>query len=301
VIGLLVLGWGAVKAHEAGWIDLGPLYTLLTGNEPPPRPAEPQRPPEAPEAGGGTLRLVSWNIANLGGSKDDAEIAAMADILASAADVVAIQEVITSEAGTDAVVRLTGALQARGGAWDWTISNPTSGRGSERYAYLWRTDRVRVPGPCHLDDGLAPQVDREPFLCPFSTGGRSFLLASFHAVPSSKDPERENALLGGLDARYDADDLVIVGDFNLPARHSAFDALRARGFEDALADAPTTLKAVRSPSGEHLANPYDHVFYESDVLTARRAEVLDFTDRFPDLREARNVSDHLPVLVELGR
>jgi len=303
VVALVALGWAAVQAHEAGWIDLGPVYELLTGREPAPRPDEPEGDgPQVPgPAGDGTLRLVSWNIANMGGSKDAAEIAVMADVLAPAADVVAIQEVITSEPGQDAVVRLATALRQRGGTWDWVISEPTSGRGSERYAFLWRTDRVRLDGPCRLDDVLAPQVDREPFLCAFTTGGEPVLVASFHAVPSSKDPERENALLDGLDRRYDAADLVIVGDFNLPARHSAFDALRARGFEDALGDALTTLKAVRTPAGEHRANPYDHVFYETDELAVRRAEVLDFAARYADLREARNVSDHLPVLVELER
>src|SRR5690606_12501145 len=128
-----------------------------------PRPAE--EPQVAGSFEGEGLRLVSWNIANMGGSKSDDEIAVMADVLAPAADVVAIQEVITSEAGADAVIRLATALRQRGGAWDWTISNPTSGRGSERYAFLWRTDRVRVEGPCFLDAALAPQVDREPFLC----------------------------------------------------------------------------------------------------------------------------------------
>jgi endonuclease/exonuclease/phosphatase family metal-dependent hydrolase len=302
---LVVLGWAAVKAHEAGWVNLGPIYTVLTGNEPPPRPREDagDEPQVAGSFVGGPIRLVSWNIANLGGSKDAAEIGVMADVLAPAADVVAVQEVITSEAGTDAVLRLTAALQARGGAWDWAVSEPTTGRGSERYAFLWRTDRVRLAGPCRLDTPLAEVLDREPFLCPFAAGegARPVLVASFHAVPSSKDPARENALLDGLDRRHDADDLVIVGDFNLPARHSAFDALRARGFADAVADAPTTLKAVRSPSGEHRANPYDHVFYEADVLRPLRAGVLDFAAGYTDLRDARNVSDHLPVFVELAR
>lgn len=298
---LLALGWAAVEAHEAGWIDLGPLYELLTGHPPAPRPAEPTEPATEP-AESGALRLVSWNVANMGGSKDDAEIATMADVLAPAADVVAIQEVITSAPGEEAVRRLVAALDRRGGAWNYTVSEPTSGRGSERYAFLWRTDRVRLAGPCRLDDALAPQVDREPFLCRFVAGGaRPVLVATFHAVPTSKDPARENALLAGLDARYDADDLVIVGDFNLPARHSAFDALRARGFDDAVGDALTTLKAVRSPSGEHRASAYDHVFYETEALAPRRAEVLDFSERFADLRDARDVSDHLPVLVELGR
>lgn len=299
VLVLVVLGWAAVEAHEAGWVDLGPLYALLTGEEPPPRPDD--EPQVAGSFVDAPLRLVSWNIANLGGSKSDAEIGVMADVLAPAADLVAIQEVITSEAGQEAVRRLGEALQARGGTWAWTLSEPTSGRGTERYAFLWRTERVRLDGLCSLNAGLAEPLDREPFLCRFATGARSVLVASFHAVPESKDPARENALLARLDAEYPQDDLVIVGDFNLPARHSAFDGLRARGFAEALGDALTTLKAVRSPSGEHLANPYDHVFYEPATLRPHRAGVLDFSGRFGDLRDARNVSDHLPVFVELAR
>ena len=302
VVALIALGWAAVQAHDAGWINIGPLYSLLTGREAPPRPVSRDDGPQvAGSFEGDGLRLVSWNIANMGGSKSDGEVAVMADLLAPAADVVAIQEVITSAPGPDAVIRLATALQRRGGTWDWAVSEPTSGRGSERYAFLWRTDRVRLDGPCRLDAALAPQVDREPFLCSFTTGGEPILVASFHAVPQSKDPEDENRLLDGLDRRYDAADLVIVGDFNLPARHSAFDALRARGFDDAHDDALTTLKAVRTPAGETRANPYDHVFYEADELSVLQAEVLDFTDRFATLREARNVSDHLPVKVVLGR
>ena len=295
-IAVFAVGWLAVQAHEAGWVNLGGLYTVLTGNEAPP-PAD-----DVQVAGsfeGDALRLVSWNIANLGGSKDEVEIGVMADVLAPAADVVAVQEVITSPAGEEAVRRLGAALRRRSGSWEWTLSPPTTGRGSERYAFFWRTDRVRLDGSCFFDDALVGPVDREPFLCPFSNGRQSVLVASFHAVPTSKDPETENRLLDGLDQRYEQADLVVVGDFNQPARHSAFDGLRARGFADAVGDERTTLKAVRSPSGETRANPYDHIFYETDEIRVARAGVLDFTDRFGTLRDARAVSDHLPVFADL--
>ncbi len=300
VVLVLAFGWAAIEAHEAGWIDLGGLYEVLTGEAPPPRPRD--DPPAASSDGGEALRLVTWNVANFGRSKDDAEMAVIADLLAPAADVVAIQEVSTTSPGTDAVVRLSDALNARQGAWDWTVSNPTTGEGgSERYAFLWRTDRVRVEGACALVRALEDALDREPFVCGFVRLGAErtepVRVASFHAVPSSKDPARENALLHRLHDLDPEADLVVVGDFNLPADRPAFDGLRERGFREALVDQKTTLKTVRTPAGEHLANAYDNVFYEPAELTALRAEVLDFSDRFSSLREARAISDHLPVRV----
>lgn len=279
-----------------------------SSDEPPPSggPSVAGTAAEPPPSGStARLRFVTWNIANMGRSKDDAEIALMADVLAPAADLVAVQEVVTSEAGDEAVVRLRDGLGARGGPWDYTLSNPTSGRGSERYAFLWRTDRVAPQGTCWLDAGLEADVDREPFLCRFVPVGAArtepLLVATFHAVPTSKEPERENALLGRLHHAYPSDDLVIAGDFNLPANRPAFDGLRAAGFRAALPEGTlTTLKAVVSPSGERLASAYDNVFYEGAELTPAATAVLDFSDRLPTLRDARNVSDHLPAVVEFA-
>lgn len=303
-IGLLAgLGWLAVQAHQAGWVDLGGLYTVLTGED--------ASSPDGPQVAGSfdmgpeALRLVSWNIANFGRSKDEAEMAVIADVLAPAADVVAIQEVSTTSPGTDAVVRLQEALNQRIGQWDWTVSDPTSGGGgSERYAFLWRTDRVRIEGMCSLSRSLEASIDREPFSCSFARRGATrtepIRVASFHAVPSSKDPETENVQLIRLHDEAPQDDLVIVGDFNLPADRPAFDPLRLNGFRAALTDQKTTLKTIRTPSGEHLANPYDNLFYEPAELTVSRSGVLDFTGRFSDLRQARAVSDHLPVFVDIA-
>ena len=220
----------------------------------------------------------------------------MAELLEDA-DLIAIQEVVLSEAGHDAVTRLDAALDARGGDWDWTISNPTSGRGSERYAFLWRTDRVAPQGTCWLDRGLEAVVDREPFLCRFAprSGGPALLLATMHTVPTSRNPAQENARLGALHDAYPDDALVLCGDFNLDAERPAFDGLRERGLLAALDDVKTTFKAAESPSGEHLASEYDNCFFESSELELEASGAVDFYGRVPTLREARHVSDHLPI------
>lgn len=320
MIAVLGLLWLAMQAHRAGYVDLGPLAperdpsTGTWGNE----DAEDDPGPDAAgdeghaDDGGdagpddGPLRLLTWNIANLGRSKSQAEIALIADVIVeSEADVVAVQEVVASEMGPEAVDRVGAALEARGGRWNWSVSNRTSGRPTaERFAFFWRPDRALPQGSFWLEPTLASTFDREPFMGRFALRhGRDepILVAAFHAPPTSRDPERELTLLPALHRTYPDDDLVLVGDFNLDAQRSPFDGLRDAGFDHALrGGARTTLKAVESPSGEHLASAYDNVFYEPDELRVVGATVLDFSPRLPTLRDARNVSDHLPVLVEFA-
>lgn len=298
-MGLLVVGliWLAVQAYEGGWFEGGHTPGTETG---------PGAAPPAAGQGGGPLRLVTWNVANMGGSKDDVELGVVADaIVGAAGDLVTIQEVITSAPGEEAVARLAAALEARtpGAGWQWAVSDATSGRASERYAFLWRADRVAPQGSFWLDATLEATLDREPFMGRFAlrTGRQEpILLATYHAPPTSRDPERELTLLPAIHRTYPDDDLVLAGDFNLDAGRAPFDGLRAEGFASALPPGTlTTLKAVESPSGERLASAYDNVFYEPAELRVRATRVLDFSGRFPTLRDAREVSDHLGVLVEL--
>lgn len=270
----------------------------------PGRPAAPAAaadPTGAAAEGPPSVRLVSWNIQNLGGSKSDAEIAFMAEQLRGA-DLVAVQEVITSPPGAQAVARLADALGRTGFAWDYRLSEPTTGDGSERYAFLWKPSRVQLQGRPWLEATLADPIDREPYLARFVSRatGRPMLVASFHAVPRGKDPEKENALLDQLHQRYPDDHLVVVGDFNQDGDHAAFDGLKASGYRPVLVDQKTSLKMMRSREGEHLANEYDNIFYETGPLHLFDGGVLDYTPAFPTLKDARTISDHLPVYAELG-
>lgn len=246
-------------------------------------------------SGDGTLRLASWNVLNLGRSKNDREIEFMAEQIA-AFDVVALQEIVTAPHGAQAVGRLAEALGRLGAQWDYRLSDPTSGRGSERYAFLWKPSRVRLEGRPFLEQSLEGTIDREPYLARFTLRetGRTLLVASFHAVPRSKNPMLENQQLDLLHRRYLADDLVIVGDFNQPGHHHAFDRLGAAGFAPVI-EQKTTIRMERREGRDHLANPYDNIFVETGPLRVREAGAVDFTDAFPVLKDARYISDHLPV------
>jgi endonuclease/exonuclease/phosphatase family metal-dependent hydrolase len=254
--------------------------------------------PASPEA---RLRIVSWNLANFGRTKDENEISVAAQTLRDF-DLVAVQEVVTSPPGAQAIGALDQALDRTGFAWDYRISDPTTGPGTERYAFLWKPSRVRLIGRAWLEPSLADSIDREPYLARFEhrATGQRLLVASLHAVPRAKDPEREVALLDRLHHQYEADHLVVLGDFNLDGDHPAFDELRRLGYAAVLKDQPTSLRRIRrdGPDG-HLANEYDNIFVETGPLRSLRAGTHDFTDRFPSLKEARSLSDHLPVYAEV--
>ena len=280
------------------------LALYITFYEPTPDPAAsstaattaPADPTETP-----SIRLVTWNLYNLGRTKNDEEIAFMAEQLRDF-DIVAIQEIVTSPPGAQAIGRLDAALDRMGFQWDYRLSDPTTGDGTERYAFLWKPSRVRLVGQAWLEPSLADPIDREPYLARFEqrSSGQRILVANLHAVPTAKDPEREIALLDTLHDQYPDDHVIILGDFNLDEDDEAWGALRALGYAQVLDDQPTSLRRKRrdEPNG-HLANEYDNIFYESGPLRATRAGIIDFTTSFETLREARRISDHLPVFMDV--
>lgn len=215
-------------------------------------------------------------------------------------DVVAIQEVSTGPAGAQAIGRLVDALERMGSDWDYRVSDPTQGPGSERYAYLWKPSRARLIGRAWLEQSLANTVDREPYMARFESRatGKRALLVSFHAIPKSKKPAKENRLLVDLHSRYPDDNLMIMGDFNQSQKHDAFAELKAAGFDPILVDQKTSLRMKRRDDG-HLANEYDNIFFETDAIRAGHADVIDFTNDFATLKEARSISDHLPIAMEV--
>jgi endonuclease/exonuclease/phosphatase family metal-dependent hydrolase len=265
--------------------------------------APPESVPDDPaaEADVPQIRLVTWNLYNFGRTKDDQEISVAAQTLRDA-DLVAAQEIVTSPPGAQAIGKLDRELDRTGAAWDYRISPPTTGPGTEKYAFLWKPSRLRLMGRAWLEASLADSLDREPYLARFEhrQSGRTLLVASLHAVPTSKNPEREIALLDRLHWQYETDHVVLVGDFNLDEDDAAFNELRGLGYASVLDDQPTSLRRKRreGPNG-HLANEYDNIFYESTPLRTTQGGVLDFTPRFSSLKEARSLSDHLPVYADV--
>jgi len=298
LVGLEYAGFVDVPGIDVTELGLKPRTTAVeppaSGEDGP--PASVPDDPDAPR-----IRLVTWNLYNFGRTKDDREIAVAARTLRDA-DLVAAQEIVTSPPGAQAIGKLDAALDRTGFEWDYRISDPTTGDGTERYAFLWKPSRVRLVGQAWLESSLAGPIDREPYLARFEhrQTGQRVLVASLHAVPRSKDPAREVVLLDRLHQKYTPDHLLILGDFNLDEDDEAFDALRRLGYRAVLDDQATSLRRSADPGPDgHLANEYDNIFVEAGPLRAARSGVLDFTSQFPSLKDARSLSDHLPVFVDV--
>ena len=249
---------------------------------------------------GQSVSVCSWNIKDFGRSKDDAEIAVIANTV-KIFDVIAIQEVVAGYGGPQAVARLADELSRSGSKWDYAISPVTSGSShqSERYAFIWNTAKLKKAGEPWLEQKFGLLIEREPFYGRFEIAGKQFTLVSFHALPKSKQPETEIKYLKFLPAMYPKDKLIFCGDFNLPQSHSVFLPLKKAGYLPALVRQKTSLRQ-KEVNGESLASELDNIFFKSQRLKPGRAGVVHFYRYFSNLKEASRISDHVPVYFEFS-
>ena len=117
-------------------------------------------------------RLLSWNLQNFGKSKSNQEIEFIANTIKNY-DIIAIQEVVAGNGGAQAVARLAEALNQKGEKWDYRISNPTSSitHGTERYAFVWKTSKLKLKGKPWLERNYHLEIEREPYFATFEIKG----------------------------------------------------------------------------------------------------------------------------------
>ncbi len=255
-------------------------------------------------AGAQSFTLLSWNIRDLGRSKDAAEVAAIVELLRDY-DLVAIQEVVAKDpAGAQTVARIADELNRRGAKWDYRISPPTqspSSHLSERYAILWKTARLDLLGAPLLDSELAAHCVREPYLARFQLkgSGKPFFLANFHSRKFDEGPEEEIRHFAAYPRRLETGRVLIAGDFNLDEQHAVWQALYAQGFAPALHRTPTTLKQQCNDKGEYFNHAIDNIYFPEAHFRLLCAGRVDFVGSCEALEAARGISDHVPVFLEV--
>lgn len=246
------------------------------------------------------VNVCSWNLQNFGKSKSNEELAYIAQIIRKF-DVVAIQEVVAGYSGSKAVSRLADELNRTGSKWDYTVSNPTSslGNSKERYAFLWNTAKIKRSGEAWLEQTYEQAIDREPYYCRFVIGNKVFTIVNFHAVPKSKQPEREIRYFKFMPDLYPNDNLIICGDFNLPQSHTVFNPLKKMGYTSALTGQKTTLKQ-ECIADNCLASEYDNFYFKAGRLQLSAAGIVHFYRDFESVKAARTISDHVPVYLNFS-
>ena len=242
-----------------------------------------------------SVTLCSWNLKDFGKSKSDAEVEFIANII-KGYDIVAIQEVVAGEGGAQAVARLNTALNRKGAKWDYKVSDVTSGSSykSERYAFIWKTSRVKQVGDTWLEQKYGLLIDREPFYCRFKYADKMFTVVNFHAITKKMQPETEIKYFKFLPDLYPGQNLIFCGDFNLPQSHTVFIPLRKIGYRSALIGQKTSLKQ-KSVNGESLASEFDNFYFQSSKVTMIKTGFVPFYSSFSDLKSARLISDHVPI------
>lgn len=163
------------------------------------------------------VKILTWNVENLGSSKSESVINYIANTVKDS-DIVALQEVVAGYGGAQAVAKLADALNRKGAKWDYAISDPTSSSAykTERYAFLWKTARVRLVNKPWLEKKYGLLIDREPYYATFEYNKKQFTLANFHAITKSKQPETEIKHFKNLPGEYPNLNLIFLGDFNCP-------------------------------------------------------------------------------------
>lgn len=244
------------------------------------------------------VKLCSWNLQHFGKSKSDAEIVFIADMLKDF-DIIALQEVVAGMGGAQAVARLADELNRKGSKWDYVISDPTHSTpyASERYAYLWKTSRVKQVRQGWLDHHFKNVIDREPYLIDFNYQNQDFTLVNFHAIPKKKQPETEIKYFRFFPEKYPDQNLIFLGDFNLPQSHTVFNPLKKMGYTPALVGQKTTMK-MECVGKECLASELDNIFFNTNTVHMISSGGIHFYKRFPDMVTARKISDHIPIWVE---
>ncbi len=254
---------------------------------------------------GQSFTVLTWNIQDLGRSKDAEELAIMAEVMKDY-DLIAVQEVVAKDpAGARAIATLADLLNRKGSKWDYRVSDPTQSptpQHSERYAFLWKTARLELVGRPHLDEALVEYCFREPYIAEFRQKGQteSFYVVNFHSRKHDDHPEEEIRYFDQYPRRLATDRVLILGDFNLDDEHPVWDDLEALGFAPVIQQLPTTLKQTCNAANYYFNYPIDNIFYSTRAFVRQDAGRVDFVRRCEDLERLRGVSDHLPVWVELA-
>lgn len=241
------------------------------------------------------VSLTSWNLKDFGNSKSPENLEFIANTLQHS-DIVALQEVVAGNGGAQTVAKLAALLNLKGTKWDYVVSNPTSGSSykTERYAFLWKTSRVKKMGDAWLEAKYALEIDREPFFASFKYQEKTFTVVNFHAITKSKQPETEIKYFKLLPAQYPDKNLIFLGDFNCPQSHTVFNPLKKMGYLPAFTNQKTSLKK-ECREDICLASEFDNIFFNSTKIKVLDAKANLFYSSFPNLAEARTVSDHIPI------
>lgn len=243
------------------------------------------------------LTIVSWNIQNFGKTKNAEKINIIAEIVKHA-DIITIQEVVTSYGGRQAAAKLTNILESKGESWDYLLSDKTNSSKwtTERYAIIWKNEHIKIKRghEGNLVKELDKNVDREPFIVQFYVDGTSFFVMNYHAKSYLKNPQEEvKHVLDYVLENYKNSKFILAGDFNLRQDEVVFNDFKRAGFKPTHLTEKTTLKRT-CEQNSYVNYSIDNIFFSAKIKAVSQ-QVIDFVKGCKNLKKSRCISDHLPV------
>lgn len=188
--------------------------------------------------------------------------------------------------------------------WGYEISPYPVGTNEykEYYAFLYKKNRVNFV----KSEGFYPDENnefiREPYGATFKIHNFDFTYVLVHSIYGKKISQRQfeaNKLIDVYNYFQNLDsienDILIGGDFNLPANDSAFDNLLSHE-DDIIYTLDPSIKTTIGTKG--FANSYDNIFISKKYTQEFKGQsgALDITkDDF--IKTRKEVSDHLPIFI----
>ena len=270
-----------------------------------------------------TINVATWNIREFGKKpRKKASLHFIAEILGQF-DLIAITELRRD------VTQLKKVIDILGPYWKVVFSDYTLDRGGngERIAYLYDKRAVAFTGLAAEADPPSkknPETNeyealltwwRPPFMASFASGNFDFMLLTVHIRWGKSINERKEALkrlaewvhAKREDAHTVDKDIIVMGDFNIPAIDDAlFKAVTSKGLK-----IPKAIRQTKIGSNLSLNKRYDQILYYPSFTKSftDHGGVLDFyTGGIKKLYPKSNLdkhaftfelSDHLPLWVQL--
>lgn len=246
-----------------------------------------------------TILIASYNVLRLGDNEKDYRTLAK---IISKFDLIGLEEVMNEKG----LKKLKGYLEKETKEkWEYVISEHSVGSENYReyYGYIYKKDyfdEVKQVG--FYEEKNENEFMREPYGCYFKSKNFDFIFVIAHSIFGDKEKQRLIEASNYVNVYHyfmkktKEDDIILAGDFNLPANNLAFNNLKLRYNVDYLLNPDENLTTF---SEKKLVSSYDNFFInkENTLEYNGNSGVYNFLNDNNEVIK-KYISDHLPIYSE---
>jgi endonuclease/exonuclease/phosphatase family metal-dependent hydrolase len=211
-------------------------------------------------------------------------------------DLIALQELRDEKV----LRRIVDILKDIGYSYHYEISPAVGNKVKERYAFLYRPDKVSVKQKGQLYADPHNEFIREPFYASFQSNNFDFTLITIHLLYGENEQQRRPEL-NHLAKVYDIiqqenpkeQDIIVLGDFNFPPQDIGWEPMKLKPAMTYLIKPPVTTTITDT-------SLYDNFWFQQNYVReyTGKSGVIKFDENMfhnDDRLASRTVSDHRPI------